>query len=189
MTKNKVLGASLFLFTCSLAFPAPASAMSTAKACAGNPWCAKEMLAGVKNTVPLVTAKVTIEVGRTKPVSDAAAPVVIVDGQSQADTPVYYWNISLNEQAQALARSKYCGFYPKDPVCLVPLAGGQRSGIRYGVTVLETTQNRNESWYPRRIVTYTGGVYQDIGGEYSNIIIGPITGIFQDIKFWHRNSL
>jgi hypothetical protein len=91
MTKTKVLAASLFLFALKLAFPAPASAMSSAEACAKNPWCAKEMLVGVKNTVSVATTKVAITVGTTKPVSDAVAPVVIVGSGAW-----YYWNQSQN---------------------------------------------------------------------------------------------
>jgi hypothetical protein len=165
---------------------APASALSSADECLKQPKCREIVFPELVKTVTAVAAARTrITIGAENPLSDAAAPVVIVDGQSQAATPVYYWNISLKEQAQALARSKYCGFYPKDSLCLVPLAGGQRSGIPYSVTVLETTNNRNEPWYPRQIATYTSAFHQNIGGGLGPIT-GPITGIHQVIKPWHQ---
>lgn len=187
-TVSKVLQASLFLLSLKLAFPTlPAYAFLTSvDKCAASPPCQKAVLPELTKAVIKTGAATTVLTpivinGTAQPVSDAAAPVVIVGGQGQANTPVYYWNISLNEQAKALARSKFCGFYPQDSLCQVPLAGGQIPGIPYSVTVLETTSHPGSSIYPGRIATHTHGFHRQLG-DTNKPFIGPITGTYQEIN-------
>ena len=187
-TISKAIGTSLFLLSFKLAFPTyPSYATSTLQKCAIDPVCARHVLGSkikdaVIKTGTATTALTPIVInGIAQPVGDAVAPVVIVDGQGSVNTPVYYWNISLNEQAKALARSKFCGFYPQDSLCRVPLPNGQTPGIAYSVKVLETTTNRGEGWYPGRIATYSNGFHQDNGGG-NDLIIGPITGIYHQLS-------
>lgn len=72
----------------------------------------------------------TTAAGATNATQAAAGVTVVGDMRLSGIAAYYLWSRGVNEQAQEIARQRYCAAYPKDLVC-----AGQSPGVAYIVSV------------------------------------------------------
>lgn len=119
----KLLTISIFITAFGVASPKAAYAfLSSVDGCLAKPDCA---------------AALGLELAPV--VSNVVKGTVIVTGvcnlsSEPCSVPRYYWTAELNQQAQELAKQKYCVTNPNDTVCVPPFTGGQCQRVLYRVT-------------------------------------------------------
>lgn len=137
----KLLTISIFITAFGVAFPKAAYAfLSSVDGCLVKPDCAAAL--GLE-LAPVVSNVVKGTVVVTGVCSLSSEPCSI---------PRYYWNAELNQQAQELAKQKYCIANPSEVVCAPPYTGGQ-CPVLYHYKFHEVVHYRR-SGYPDKLLTH-----------------------------------
>ncbi len=160
----KLLTISIFITAFGVASPKAAYAfLSSVDGCLAKPDCAAAL--GFE-LAPVVSNVVKGTVVVTGVCSLSSEPCSI---------PRYYWNAELNQQAQELAKQKYCTANSNEPVCSPPFTGGQSDRILYNISY-----DNDRHYYGT--VSHYGGSYSTYDQPYDKFtattqVYGPIKGI------------
>lgn len=141
---SKFLRIYIFILFVQVAFPKAAYAfLSSVDACAANPECAAVLGAELAPSVAAptgagsaATISVTSATGATTTMEAASGVAVVAGDMRLSGVAAYYiWGQLQNQQAQDLAKQKYCAANSNDAVCVPPFTGGQCLGVVYDVWV------------------------------------------------------
>lgn len=182
----------LYIFLLSLQVASPNSAayaLTSLQECAKSPDCAELEGVALKSAVTAPTSAgeaTTVTTSTGAEITAAGRAVIVGTGAAVGVATWYFWSQPLNDEAQALARQKYCAANPNDAVCLPPFTGGQELFTPYYVTVeINLDGSKFQETYtafgPIRDARIAQGDCSDWGGGWCRISRqllsgGPVNG-------------